>query len=334
MSTERIEGFDLIGSNQDLLNKGWTVASGNISTAGGIDSGRAYIMSSGTEVLSKTLPFIPFVTTSFWWRTDSIGNLEGKIMGIQGSDYVTSDINASTHLQLAVLNDGSLEARSVWGIQATSAPNLLTIGQWHHIEVELMVASVGHIRVFIDGISILDTGGNFKYNDDYSTTTIYGGCTNVTIDDVVIQTHELSQPHVIGGHKIATLLPNGDTAVADFTGSYTDVDDPFGSSDGDATFITANLLGSKSEFTTDDIITTIGEIFSVQTVAEVRKDGVGIVGITPYISSGGVREDGLEIPPSPIYLSHTNIFELNPNGGIPWDLAAVNALQIGVEITT
>jgi hypothetical protein len=128
-------------------------------------------------------------------------------------------------------------------------------------------------------------------------------------------------------------LPSADTAQADFTGTYADIDDPIGASDGDATYITATTLNSKSEFEIEDLPVSPNTIHAVQIVTEARKTDAGTKLITPYILSGTTREDGDEVGTSETYSVATSIHELNPDTAAAWDTAAINALKVGIEIT-
>ena len=55
--------------------------------------------------------------------------------------------------------------------------------------------------------------------------------------------------------------------------------------------------------------------------------------IRALASSGGTTVDnGMDFPPSEnLYANYQRIFETDPNTGIPWTIAGVNAAQFGIK---
>lgn len=335
MTIKLIEGFDLVGSNADLLNKSFVLAEGTWGASSGRFGGPGYSLpTSNATKLGKTLLYAKHITTSFWWKS---GSTNSKRL-IACYSLSNPDSSSATYLHglVDVASNGSVSLyRDGQSIKATSDAGIIQINTWHHIEVCMEIAAAGTWSVYIDGILVVTATGDFiDILYTYTSIVFYGDSGVNILDDIVVQTDSSSQPLTIGEHKIHTLLPSADTTQADWTGSYTDVDDPAGSSDGDTTYISTTTLNNKSEFDLGNLPESPTTIHAVQSLIEARKTDAGTKGVTHYIDSNGTRENGTEFGAAEAYSSHTKIHEQNPNGSIAWTESAINALKIGVEITT
>jgi hypothetical protein len=335
MAFELIEGFDLVGSNADLIAKGFSYTDGTLGGATGKFGGAGYSLATNDDqVLSKNVAFIEYNTLSCWFKTGTL-TASHNIMGLEnfpsGADpsnntqsYVATDASG----RVVLLSGGVTRATSV-------ATGVIHPSTWHHIELRTQLNNLGSAAVYVDGLLVLESlAADFYVGANSSSPILYGNPSVNIFDDVVLQTSDSALPPVLGPHKIHTLLPNADTAQADWTGSYTDVDDPFGSSDADATYISTATLNNKSEFSLGDLPESPATIHAVQSVIEARKTDAGTKGVTQHIDSNGTEEAGTEFAAAETYGMHTALHPLNPDGGVAWTEASINALLIGVEITT
>ena len=157
--------------------------------------------------------------------------------------------------------------------------------------------------------------------------------TNCYIDDIVIA--QGTAPHAqIGLHRIHTLLPDGAGTNTAWTGTNTDVDDPFGASDGDTTYASESVVNDKQDYSFGNLTESPASVLAVTLVTEARKTDAGVVGLTSYLLSNAVEGAGTEAGLAEAYGVVNDIFELNPDGSVAWTETTVNALLAGHEITT
>jgi hypothetical protein len=335
MAFALIEGFDLVGSSADLISKGFVTAEGAWGAGTGRFGGAGYTLSTNfSEVLSISQSFVRYNTLSFWFKTSvnticnicGFSDLPAPVIGPQAT---------TSHLYIDALADGSIRLFGDFTLRGTSATGVLIVDTWHHIEVQGDINNSGQGIVTVDGIEVLNVSADFAdTTTDYSSPVFYGDAGGNVFDDIIYQNDVSALPAILGEHKIHTLLPSADTAQADWTGAFTDVDDPAGSSDGDTTFINATTLNDKSEFALGDLSESPTTVHAVQSVIEARKTDAGTIGVTHHIDSNGTEEAGTEFAAAETYGSHQAIHPLNPDGSVAWTETTVNALLVGVEITT
>jgi len=336
MAIVYIEGFDLVGSTDDIEFKGAQNAEGNYLPTGGINGGGALQLDTDDNVvLAIARPAITYTTISFWFKTISLSSA-AFFVSTYDDLTVFSTVEADKHMSLLYNTEGKI---TLYGDSqvfiAQSVASVLVANTWHHIEILTHRSSSGNTEVFVDGISVMDEAGDFHEGNLASSVVFNGVATGHNYDDIVIQEDGASQPAALGFHEIEALLPDGAGTNSAWTGTFADVDDPLtASSDGDSTYISESVLNDKHDFTLDDLSGSPTTIHAIQQVIEARKDDAGIRSVTPFIISNAVTGNGTEVDLFQPYVVQTDIFELDPDGAVAWDTASVNALQAGVEITT
>jgi hypothetical protein len=143
-------------------------------------------------------------------------------------------------------------------------------------------------------------------------------------------------------NKIFGLFPSGQgnssqwgTSVSTFNYALIDEAPPV-----DADYVSASTIGLVDTYNLTDVPSLyppVGTIKNIQVVARVKKDGtpsaqkVGVVvrtNSTDYVSSALSLKNGFSDPGSCI----SNMWETNPSStGVPWNVTAVNSLQIGIK---
>ena len=335
MAIVLMEGFDLVGDNTDVLNKGFVRAEGAWNATAGRFGGPGYnLPTSDTIVLAISQAFVRYNTLSFWFKTSV--NTATTVCGFDDADVPTSlPSSAASHLHIEVIGDGSIQLFGDFALRGTSAPGVIVIDTWHHIEVQGDLNAAGQGIVTVDGLEVLNVSADFvDATTDFCSPVFYGDLGVNSFDDIVYQNDVSALPTLLGEHKIHTLLPNADTAQADWTGAFTDIDDPFGASDGDTTVISTETLNNKSEFALENLSESPTTIYAVQSVIEARKTDAGTKGVTHHIDSNGTEETGTEFAAAETYGIHQQLHPLNPDGAVAWTETTVNALLVGVEITT
>ena len=281
--------------------------------------------------------------------TTTVEKIEGfDSLGTDTSQLIDRGYNGAPTGTLlptgGLFGGGAIELTNYQGFSTGSESGIIQPDTWHHIEFNIHISTTGSATVYVDGVLAIDSGEDYFYDGsmDGTTVVLLGGDYLNTIspghifDDMVIRSDDTAFPALLGEHRIHTLLPSADTAQADWTGTFADIDDPLGAfNDGDTSYISTTTLNNKSEFTVADLPVSPTTIHALQTTVVAKKTDTGTKGVTNYIKSGATRSDGLEFSaPNSAYRTKIDIHETNPNGAIPWTEATVNSLLVGVEITT
>jgi len=337
MTIQHIESFNLVGSNADLLTAGYSFAEGSVEASGGRFGDNGYLLSgSYANTLGKNFTFIAYVTLSFWYYQDSATLSFAEVVNI-GDQISTGYVPTNVSVGVAVNTDGSIQLDGDTGaVKGVSDAGVILGQTWHHIELTAHLNSTGSASLYVDGILVVDVpSGDFLESTGLRNYVQFTGDAGANIfDQIVFQDDASSRPSLLGEHKIHTIFPNADTAQADWTGAYTDIDDPIGSHDGDTTYISATTLNNKSEFALDNLSESPSTIHAVKSTITARKTDAGTKGVTHYIDSNGTEDAGTEFAAAETYSTHSAIHELNPDGAVDWTETTVNALKVGVEITT
>lgn len=332
-----VESFDLVGDSTDLIKKGWATAEGTVGATSGRFGGQGYSLSSNDDsVLSKSIIRKTYTTATFYWINANAVLGAGNLCGLDNVAAPNQDPTININAVVTFNANGSLSIKDEnLDVKVISPAGILSGDTWHHIEVQFTVANSGLVTVKVDGAVAVAGVGDFETlgGATYTSFVLYGDENTNIVDDITIQTDDTSIPPFLGDHKISVQFTDADTAQADWTGAYTDIDDPVGSSDGDTTYITSATLNAKSEFSLTNLSDTPTVIHAVQLVTEARKTDAGSRAVTPYLLSGSTREDGTEFSTSETYSTSTNVYQLNPDTSTAWTEATVNALILGVEIT-
>jgi hypothetical protein len=342
MAIVKIEGFDLVGSNTDLLSKGFASAQGTWGAAKGTFGGGGYdLANSANDVLAFSQTFIRHNTITFWWRNNAAAIPTDTI--IAGVSDVLIPITApsiiQSHMFIRAQTNGTIELLGDFIVRAISGP-VLSPQTWHHIEIQADINAAGTTNVYVDGILAVTATGDFIDGTLASSIVFYGNSGVNVFDDVVLQSDASTQQPLIGEHKIHTLMPDADTAQTDWvrssgTNDFEMIDDTIpGSSNGDTDYISTATLNAKSEFSVANLAESPTTIHAVQTVVEARKTDAGAKAVTPYVQSGATRGDGAEFSTGETYAYRDDIFLLDPNTASAWTETTVNAVLVGVEITT
>lgn len=330
-----MEGFDLVGSSADLLTANWGSAEGTVYVGTGRFGGNCYgLPNDSNTVLSTACSSEEYKTFSFWYKTPTI--LWSYICGLTSNPAPTagpSSVYSNMHISL--LTDGSLEVFGDSASKFITSVGTIQADTWHHIEIQIWANFAGEAHIYVDGILAGSITGTDFYDAANAAVVFYGASQINYFDDIVIQTDPSSLPPLLGEHKIHALIPNADTAQADFTGTYADIDEPVGGgSDGDTSYISSSTLNAESEFDLTALPESPVTIHAVSSRIEARKTDAGTIGVTHHIDSAGVHDSGAEFGVSETYSTQVEVHDLNPNGNVAWDEAAVNALKIGVKITS
>lgn len=135
----------------------------------------------------------------------------------------------------------------------------------------------------------------------------------------------------LGPIRVDILYPTSNSGTPGFTPSagtnYQNVDDT--TPDDDATYNQTTTPGAEDRFGITDLPSASSSIFATQLRTVAKRSDAGLIDVIPAIVSSGTQADGVTQALGSSYIEYTDLFLQNPDGDIPWDDAAINALEIG-----
>lgn len=131
------------------------------------------------------------------------------------------------------------------------------------------------------------------------------------------------------GKRLMTIVPTGAGTTANWTGSYTAIDDPAYS---DADFMYSDAADEVQLFSG----TAVGSLsgYSVEAVvvtARAKKDGAGPANIQMALRTQSTNYFSSTIALDAGYTANVAVWETNPNTGLAWTAADIAALQFGMK---
>lgn len=333
MTISHIDGFDIYTDNTDFIDS-YTIASAPVwGAATGRFGGAAVVVNFYTECFSITAPLAhSYIAMGTAFKSTMDTSQTGLMSSRQELVGSSSDNNAA----VSVKSDGSLMLQGGSVTLGTSITGLVAPSTWYYLElVFFRDATVGWAKVYLNGTEVVNvTGADFSSSLAGSYAS-WGGWNNTEngaityFDDVYFASSETDTLSPLGDVVIGVSDADGDTAQADFTGTYTDVQ----VDDGDTTVISSSTLGHKSEFTIADMPAST-TVHAVCVASRSSKSAAGSIELTSYIDSGGTEAAGLPVLPSESgYTLQRDTFDKDPATAVAWTEAGVNSVKIGVEVT-
>ena len=340
MTIHRMNGFGNIANDSaDLVATGWLFATGTRAIAGGRFGGNGYKFNGENQVLSTDVG--NFVAQrrwgNSWWANWANIGADSNIWLMRRDTSIGGSMPSATtgHAAVRLKSDGALELWTNSVLRQTTAAGVITTATDHHIEVRLFIDDSGTAEVWVDGVSVLSTAADTQQSFTSPTGMWIGGglSTDCVIDDLVTVSGVVT---ALGSHKIHELLPDGAGDNADWTGTFADVDDPLGTPDEDATVITTIAVGDKQDHNFGALpgSPTINTIHAVALNARVRLEENIPRDIVQYTISGATETDEATKALTDTYTPQVDILALDPNTAAAWTVAAVDALKVGVKVTT
>ncbi|MBL4909004.1 MAG: hypothetical protein JKX78_03765 [Alteromonadaceae bacterium] len=340
MTIFRMNGFGNIANDSgDLLATGWAFAGGTRALAGGRFGGNGYKLNGDSQVLVEgaigSILSNPRWGNTWWANWANIG--ADSNIWIIGNFTASGTMPSSTTASVVVRlkSDGALELYTTGVLRQTTATGVITTATDHHIEVRAFASDVGTADVWVDGVSVLSFAGDCRFGSASPTSLFVGGglSTDCVIDDLVTIKDDVTQ---LNSHQIHELLPDGAGDNTAWTGTFADVDDPLGTPDEDTTVITSKTLGDKQDhnFGALPVSPVITTIHAVELNARVRVTQDIPRDIVQYTISGATETDEATKAVTDSYVTQGDILALDPNTAAAWTVAAVDALKVGVKVTT
>lgn len=342
MAMFRMDGFDLYGDQAGFDARWVTTGTPTFSTTSGRFGAGGVTINSSDESFAISNDFgTDFITIGSAIKVSSVSG-EDKILGLYGTSTPSSALS-NDHATVSVAEDGSLILKGDGGSTiATSSPGVIAEDTWYYLEAQLRAVDGATANVYVNGTLVVSGTGDFS--DTASSVFAAFGNTDTTVqivyDDVYVANDASAYDDPFGDVKIATLLPNADTAQADWavTGAasgFDAIDDALGTNgDGDTTYISDTTLNNKSEFDMEDLAESPDSIAAIQINTRASKTDTGTIEYTHYVDSSGTESSGTAVAPANgTYALVSDVFETDPNTAAAWTEAGVNAVKLGVEIT-
>lgn len=212
-----------------------------------------------------------------------------------------------------------------------ATPNsVITANSYNWVEAKVIsgASGSGSIEVRLNGVTqalvIGQTIGQIT-GYGFGRNSGSGQAYNTYFDDLVVNDTDF-----LGDRRIYTTYVNADTALEQWTPSsgtesYQLINE---SVPNDAGFITANNPGDISEFQKQPIPIDVNTVGAVCVVARAFKDSAGPSTFRLGVNSAGNIENSEQFTPNTTIEYFSPIFELNPNGNIPWTRVAWDAANV------
>jgi hypothetical protein len=235
----------------------------------------------------------------------------------------------------AIYIDGSLKA---------TAASAFASGTWHYIDVRVKIADApnGIVHVLVDGVSVVSWSGDTRAG--FSTLDkVRFGATSSTgkyyLDDMAINdTNGTKNNSWCGSGKIELLAPNGagsntEWNVSGAGSNWEAVGDnelPPDASD----YVLTDAIGEKDTYNIEDA----PSVSSIQAVALsdwlLKSSGATPQNVKQMIVSGVTTSFGKTVTPSTSFKHYQSVWDEDPDTGLPWTKAMIDALEIGRESAT
>jgi hypothetical protein len=330
-----MEGFDIEDTEIGLENKNsMSLVDGVIGATTGRGGGGAVRFNNANDYMTKLIGTVDdgrYVRMA-WWQEIILGAPLGANSGFLNN---TGASISDAHITLYVPDATTVNLINN-STTVASAPFTWSVGEWYHIEIVADLDTTGSCSVYINESLVLSYSGDTL--DGSGASNVYGvieGATNdIRVDDWVIEANDVTPYTAKGFHRIDTLLPNAAGNNSDFTGAYTDVDDPGQGHDGDTTAITSSTLNHISDFNFENLTATdIDTIGGVQYSLFAAKSDAGTREIKPQFTSNVTTVEGATVILSEGYTGAYMLQEDNPDISGAWTETTVNAIIAGVKIT-
>ncbi len=287
------------------------------------------------------------VGAAFWFSNLPTANDEAQIFGFRDTANVEQVLIILQTTGIIEVFRGIPGGTSL-GVTATPA---VTAEAYTHIECLVTIDnSAGAVEVRVNGVTVLSiTGVDTANTSNIETSqlaigkragTFNGtGIDDLYIDDMFCYDDTGSFNNTfIGDRKVITLVPDADTAQADWTPlsstGFSNIDelDP----DDDTSYISAGPSASpalSSEFGLSNLPAGVSSVSAVVMVNRMLKTDAGTADVQPSLISVSSEATGTAHVLTEAYKYYHDVVEVDPDTTSPFTPTAVDALKLKVERT-
>ena len=317
-----IDGFDLGDVAKRYVAGGVTW-----STATRFGVGKALNLSELTSGVARLVPASSRVWAGFaFWSNDA---QTGPIISFFG------DLGMVYHSALWVVS------ATVWGIYRGDGTLLATFAApaqsaWNYVEVSATVADSGGIFIVkVNGVVVASFTGDTR-NGGTSTNIDqfrlgYTGDVRWSGGRGRYDDFWITDTGFLGDKRVQTLTPNGAGSSTQWTPT---AGTNYGctADDDDATYVASSTAGQRDLYTLTNLVANTVVVDAVQTVAHAYKSDAGSAFSKSVIKSGSTIGSGASVALPSSVAGFVDTFATDPDTSAAWTVAAVNALEAGVEV--
>lgn len=339
MSLLFMDGCDKWASASQLTRQYASANISSVNTSGGRFGGGALYNNGLSNYAKIAIPSTNTVIVQFAFKYVAAG-YRGLFGLMEGSTvHFTLGVD-TTNGQPQVLR-GAIGGT----LLASPAAGYLNTGAWVYIEAKVAIHdSAGSVILRVNGAEVVNLSGVDTRNGGTGicdTVSLFATSTNtgVTgyIDDIIVMdTNGSANNDFLGDRRIYTLYPNGAGSSTDFTPSagsnYQCVDEPNMNDDTD--YVASSTIGHIDMYAVGDLPSVPAGIDAVQVCAAVSKTDAGAIGAKARLKSGSTTVQSSAIALATSYTLGTKILETDPDTSAAWSASAVNAIEIGAEVTS
>jgi len=253
--------------------------------------------------------------------------------------------------QFSVVFDGSNGQIGVFNGAGTligsSATNVFSVNTWSHWQIHGLIApsSGGSVTIVRDtSDTVLTLSGITTQHTTNATINGWnsGGLgANAIVDDTYFLDTTVGGGlypcnGFIGDLRVDTLFPVGDDAV-----QWTRLSGATNASmvnetamDSDTTYNFSATPGQEDRLNFQSLVNTINAVVGLQVTGAYRKDDANVRTLKQLLKSGATEVYGATNTLPSTYAYFTDIFPLDPNTGLSWTVAAINALKAGYNLVS
>lgn len=271
------------------------------------------------------------------------GAFFGNIFSFVSDNGATCHITISAHLDTIYVYRG-LANGTLLGSYTVPAPSY---SDWYYFEAKAVLHdSAGSVEVKMNGATIINLTGIDTKNG--GTKAVFDGVAvgapqtenNVhgLMDDFYVCNGAGSiNNNFLGDVAVETLYPSGNGSSSQFMGSDGNSVDNYLLVDETGTpvltdYVEETVSGERDLYAIANLVRTSGPIYGVQVTDHVRNSDSGAVSCKVSLKSGATLVAGADFPVDTTWKTARKLWELNPDGSVAWDIAAVNAIEAGVEV--
>jgi hypothetical protein len=298
---------------------------------------------SGARVTFPGPKDVVGIALALW--VDKLPSSEGLDSGPALQFMRISDTFNAEMCSLSCATTGAIRVRRADGTVIFNSPaNVLAANTWNHVEAKFSFAGEsGALEVRVNEVTVIDISdvdlGEAATAEQFSWADRAGaqGFDNWYIDDLVLWDDEGTENNdFLGDVSVFLQMPNADTAQADWTKStgsvgYVIIDDV----PPDADFLEASVAGDRSDFEMPTFaVGNVAAVLAVLRFSLVAKASAGSATFRQGIVSNAVEAVGAIHSPTTQPGYYNDVFQVNPDGDIPWDVPTIEDLQITIEKVT
>lgn len=230
------------------------------------------------------------------------------------------------------------------GVTVASDTRKINLG-WVHIEAKVTVhGSAGAVEVRVNGQTLLtatgldltQTANNYANQISLGFGNWYGGGPHGPYYDdwYVLDTTGTRLNDFIGERRIITTFPVGTGNASAWTPSagsnFATVDDVPPNEDTD--YVSTATVGATDSHLLGDLPANTLGVEAIKHTVRARKDDAGSRTLRSLLRTNSTNYESADMNLSDSYTDRRVYLELNPDTGLPWTPAEVNALEAGYKL--